>query len=62
MKGNPNCIYSMLHGWPGGYSVDYASVKHVHISYVHDGRSGAHVSCSGCIGTGMRIKLIDMSA
>jgi hypothetical protein len=32
IKGNPNCIYSHLRGWPGGYSVDYGSVQHVHIS------------------------------
>jgi hypothetical protein len=29
---NPSCIYSMLHGWPGGYSTDYGRVHHVHIS------------------------------
>ena len=36
MQGNPSCIYSMLKGWPGGYSTDYATApggKHVHISY-----------------------------
>jgi hypothetical protein len=32
IKGNPGCIYSHLHGWPGGYSVDYGSVQHVHVS------------------------------
>src|SRR5437016_3493319 len=32
IKGNPGCIYSHLQGWPGGYSVDYGSVQHVHIS------------------------------
>jgi hypothetical protein len=32
VTGNPSCIYSMLHDWPGGYSVDYAAVRHVHIS------------------------------
>ena len=32
VKGNPRCIYSHLQGWPGGYSVDYGSVQHVHIS------------------------------
>jgi hypothetical protein len=32
IKGNPKCIYSHLQGWPGGYSVDYGSVQHVHIS------------------------------
>lgn len=33
VQGNPSCIYSMLKGWPGGYSTDYGRVKHVHISY-----------------------------
>ena len=32
VTGNSSCIYSMLHGWPGGYSIDYNRVKHVHIS------------------------------
>lgn len=32
MRGNPACIYSHLHGWPGGYSIDYGRVLHVHIS------------------------------
>lgn len=32
MAGNPACIYERLRGWSGGYSVDYARVKHVHIS------------------------------
>lgn len=32
IRGNPNCIYSMLRGWPGGYSVDYGAVSHVHVS------------------------------
>ena len=32
VAGNPSCIYSMLHGWPGGYSIDYGAVHHVHIS------------------------------
>jgi hypothetical protein len=32
IRGNPGCIYSYLHGWEGGYSTDYASVQHVHIS------------------------------
>lgn len=37
VAGNPSCIYSMLHGWSGGYSVDYGRVRHVHISYDPDG-------------------------
>jgi hypothetical protein len=32
VRGNPGCIYAHLHGWSGGYSTDYASVQHVHIS------------------------------
>lgn len=38
VSGNPDCIYSMLHGWPGGYSIDYGRVRHVHISYEPGGR------------------------
>lgn len=37
IKGNPSCIYSHLRGWPGGYSVDYGRVQHVHISYAPHG-------------------------
>jgi hypothetical protein len=33
VAGNPSCIYSMLHGWAGGYSIDYGRVRHVHISW-----------------------------
>lgn len=33
LQGNPRCIYAHLKGWPGGYSTDYAAVRHVHISY-----------------------------
>ncbi|MDC7784815.1 hypothetical protein PQJ75_00920 [Rhodoplanes sp. TEM] len=33
LRGNPSCIYSMLHGWPGGATTDYGRVNHVHISY-----------------------------
>lgn len=32
MQGNPGCIYAHLRGWSGGYSTDYARVRHVHIS------------------------------
>jgi hypothetical protein len=32
IRGNPSCIYGHLQGWPGGYSVDYGAVQHVHIS------------------------------
>jgi hypothetical protein len=38
MSGNPACIYAHLAGWPGGFSIDYAAVRHVHISYDADGR------------------------
>jgi hypothetical protein len=37
LQGNPSCMYSMLHGWAGGYSVDYARVRHLHLSYDPDG-------------------------
>lgn len=36
LRGNPRCIYAQLRGWTdhgGGYSIDYGSVQHVHISY-----------------------------
>lgn len=32
LRGNPACIYARLRGWPGGYSTDYARVRHVHVS------------------------------
>ena len=32
LRGNPGCIYARLRGWPGGYSTDYARVRHVHVS------------------------------
>jgi hypothetical protein len=32
ISGNPRCIYSHLRGWPGGYSIDYGAVRHVHVS------------------------------
>lgn len=38
VAGNPTCIYARLHGWPGGYSVDYRRVAHVHISWSPGGR------------------------
>lgn len=37
MQGNPACIYAQLGDWPGGYTTDYARVRHVHISYDRDG-------------------------
>lgn len=37
IAGNPACIYSHLRGWPGGVSVDYGRVKHVHVSYAPGG-------------------------
>lgn len=33
VAGNPHCIYAHLQGWQGGYSIDYGSVRHVHLSY-----------------------------
>ena len=38
ISGNPKCIYRALARWPGGYSTDYARVRHVHISYAPSGR------------------------
>jgi hypothetical protein len=38
LAGNPACIYAQLTGWPGGYSIDYARVRHVHLSWDPDGR------------------------
>lgn len=38
IAGNPSCIYAHLNGWPGGYSIDYGRVRHVHISYEPSGR------------------------
>ena len=32
LTGNPSCLYAQLQGWPGGYSIDYARVRHVHVS------------------------------
>lgn len=32
LVGDPACIYAHLKKWPGGYSVDYAAVRHVHVS------------------------------
>lgn len=37
IAGSPACIYSRLHGWPGGYSIDYGRVRHVHVSYAPGG-------------------------
>lgn len=40
LAGSPKCLYGHLHGtgWPGGYSVDYAAVRHLHLSLASDGR------------------------
>lgn len=37
MAGSPACMYAQLRGWPGGYSVDYGRVRHIHISYAPGG-------------------------
>jgi hypothetical protein len=51
VTGNAPCIYSMLHSWPGGYSVDYNRVHHVHISYEPGGREwGSHFVHGGGYG------------
>lgn len=38
LVGDPKCIYQHLVKWPGGYSVDYARVHHVHVSLSSSGR------------------------
>jgi len=38
MTGDTSCIYPRLKGWPGGFSVDYAAARHIHISMAHDRR------------------------
>jgi hypothetical protein len=30
---HPQCAYARLHGWPGGVSIDYARVHHIHMSW-----------------------------
>lgn len=47
IAGDPKCIYAHLHGWPGGYSTDYGSVHHVHISYNHDKEWGCRFAHNG---------------
>lgn len=48
MSGNPECMYERLSGWSGGYSVDYARMRHIHISYSDGGREwGARFSHGG---------------
>lgn len=37
VAGNPTCVYSHLRSWPGGVSIDYGRVQHVHISYDPEG-------------------------
>lgn len=37
LAGDPSCIYAHLAGWRGGYSVDYARVRHVHVSWDPEG-------------------------
>lgn len=31
--GNPGCMYAALRHWPGGVSVDYGRVRHIHMSW-----------------------------
>lgn len=48
MSGDPDCIYAQLRSWSGGYSIDYARVKHVHISWSGGGREwGARFAHGG---------------
>lgn len=37
IAGNPACIYRELRNWPGGVSIDYSRVRHVHFSYAPGG-------------------------
>ncbi len=38
MAGSPGCMYAALRGWRGGYSIDYARVRHIHISWAPPSR------------------------
>ena len=38
IAGPASCILAHLRNWPGGYSTDYAAVRHTHISYDPHGR------------------------
>jgi hypothetical protein len=38
VAGDPKCVYARLKGWKGGYSTDYAAVRHIHISLASDRR------------------------
>jgi hypothetical protein len=38
MAGNPACMYALLRKWPGGVSVDYGRVRHIHVSYAPPAR------------------------
>jgi hypothetical protein len=38
MVGNPSCMYALLRKWPGGVSIDYGRVRHIHISYAPPSR------------------------
>lgn len=37
IAGNPSCLYANLRNWPGGVSMDYGRVRHVHLSYAPGG-------------------------
>lgn len=37
MSGNPACMYAHLKGWRGGYSIDYARMGHIHVSFDIEG-------------------------
>jgi hypothetical protein len=48
VAGNHGCVYSLLHDWPGGYSIDAGRMGHVHISYEPGGREwGARFAHGG---------------
>ena len=44
LQGNPKCLYANMKGYAGGYSTDYRSVNHLHMSWGgrEHGRRFAH--------------------
>lgn len=42
IRGNPRCAYAMLRDWPGGVSVDYGRVGHIHFSLDPSGGREMH--------------------
>lgn len=42
ISGNPRCAYALLRDWPGGVSVDYGRVGHIHFSLDPSGGREMH--------------------